>query len=95
MLVTLNRSLKQTDMNTLGRLITAGDDLLLMQDAVTAAIAGSSMLQLLIITPARLHVLEEDWLARGLGGLLAEQFTLVNYAGFVQLSLKHCQQLAW
>ncbi len=76
-------------------LLTAEDDLLLLQDGVLAAIEGNQNLILLSDVPATIYVLEEDVLARGLAGQISAKVQIISYTGFVELTVRHQQQLAW
>lgn len=95
MLHTLMHSPQYSDLNTLLLLLTADDDLLLLQDGVLGAIEGSSALSRLLSSPASLWVLSEDVAARGLAAQISTKVRLVDYNGFVTLTMKHQQQMAW
>ena len=95
MLYTLMHSPWQCDIDTLLLLLEAQDDLLLLQDGVTAALLGSAMLEKLQNTPAKLWVLQEDVVARGLVAQISTSVTCVDYTEFVALTAKHQQQIAW
>ena len=72
-----------------------GGDLLLIEDAVYAATVGNSAAGLIAQAGKkfRLHVLQPDLDARGMGDKLLDGVTPVDYAGFVGLvaSNKNCQ----
>ncbi|MDO6407938.1 sulfurtransferase complex subunit TusB [Pantoea phytobeneficialis] len=95
MLYTLMHSPWQCDIDTLLLLLEPQDDLLLLQDGVTAALLGSAMLEKLQNTPAKLWVLQEDVVARGLVEQISTSVTCVDYTEFVALTAKHQQQIAW
>ncbi|MFT4270824.1 MAG: sulfurtransferase complex subunit TusB [Pantoea sp.] len=95
MLYTLMHSPWQCDIDTLLLLLEPEDDLLLLQDGVTAALLGSAMLEKLQNTPAKLWVLQEDVVARGLVAQISTSVTCVDYTEFVALTAKHQQQIAW
>lgn len=95
MLHTLHRSPWQCDFACLLRTLAAGDDLLLLQDGVIAALKNSDFLSALLATPATIYLLENDVLARGLDGQVSHQFPLINYAGFVQLAVAQPGQMCW
>jgi len=86
MLYTLLQSPWQCDLDSL---------LLLLQDGVTAALAGSQMLIKLSASPATLWVLEEDVGARGLDEQISTNVARLDYTGFVAMTAKHPQQVAW
>ena len=95
MLYTLLHSPWQCDFDSLLLLLQEGDDLLLLQDGVTAALTGSQKLEQLLASPATLWVLEEDVMARGLTAQISTNVSRLNYTGFVTLTTKHPQQVAW
>ncbi|MCZ4060004.1 sulfurtransferase complex subunit TusB [Pantoea sp. LMR881] len=95
MLHTLMHSPAYSDLDTLLLLIQAEDDVLLLQDGVLAALEGSYALARLLSSAATVSVLEEDLTARGLAGQISTKVRPVNYTGFVALTVKHQQQMAW
>ncbi|HEI8868959.1 TPA: sulfurtransferase complex subunit TusB [Serratia odorifera] len=95
MLFTLSRSPLQCDLPALLRLISSGDALLLLQDGVLAALAGSAPLDLLLNAPISLYALEDDLSARGLSGYISHNVTVIGYNQFVELTEKHRSQMAW
>ncbi|WP_337026464.1 sulfurtransferase complex subunit TusB [Pantoea eucrina] len=95
MLYTLMNSPWQCDIETLLLLLRPEDDLLLLQDGVTGALQGSTMLARLSAAPATLWVLEEDVVARGLYAQISTSVARLDYTGFVALTIKHQQQVAW
>ena len=95
MLYTLLQSPWQCDLDSLLLLLQEGDDLLLLQDGVTAALAGSQMLIKLSASPATLWVLEEDVGARGLDEQISTNVARLDYTGFVAMTAEHPQQVAW
>ncbi len=95
MLYTLLQSPWQCDMESLLLLLQEGDDLLLLQDGVTAALEGSQMYIKLSASPATLWVLQEDVAARGLGAQISTKVARLDYTGFVAMTAKHQQQVAW
>lgn len=95
MLHTLHRSPWLTDFSSLLRLVGADDELLLLQDGVTAAIEGSRFLETLQNGSIKVYVLEEDIKARGLGGQISDSVVRVSYTDFVRLTVKHPNQIAW
>lgn len=95
MLHTLLHSPSHSDLETLIAMTEAGDDLLLLQDGVLAALAGSRALMRLSASPATLWVLDEDVQARGLAGQISTSVQSVDYNGFVTLTIRHPQQMVW
>ena len=72
-----------------------GGDLLLIEDAVYAAVAGTAVERLVrhALQRFRVFALSPDLEARGVAGQLIEGITLVDYTGFVELVThnKTCQ----
>ncbi|WP_312241380.1 sulfurtransferase complex subunit TusB [Pantoea sp.] len=95
MLHTLMYSPWQCDIETLLRMLSQGDDLLLLQDGVLGALEGSAMLDRLLSAPATLWVLTEDVEARGLSVQISTRLQSLDYTGFVALTAKHQQQMTW
>ena len=95
MFYTLLQSPWQCDLDSLLLLLQEGDDLLLMQDGVTAALADSQMLLKLSTSPATIWVLDEDVVARGLVEQISSSIARLDYNGFVALTEKHQQHVAW
>lgn len=95
MLYTLLHSPWQCDIESLLLLLQEGDDLLLLQDGVTAALEGGEMLLKLMASPATVWALEEDVVARGLSAQISTKVAPLDYNGFVALTMKHLQQVAW
>ncbi|HGY1230306.1 TPA: sulfurtransferase complex subunit TusB [Citrobacter farmeri] len=95
MLHTLHRSAWCSDFSTILRLLAEGDELLLLQDGVTAAVEGSRFLESLQNAPITVYALKEDIEARGLGGQISDSVVRVDYTDFVRLTVKHTSQMAW
>lgn len=80
------------------RLCLPGSAVLLIEDAVVAALAGNRFSAELADLPAGInaYVLMEDLRARGLGDSALEARILpVDYAGFVDLVAAHDSSLSW
>lgn len=95
MLHTLMHSPAHCDLETLLLIAGEGDDLLLLQDGVLAALAGSRALAQLLACKATLWVLAEDVQARGLTEQISTSVQSVDYTGFVTLTIRHPQQMVW
>lgn len=76
-------------------LLGADDDLLLLQDGVLAAVEGNELLRGLLQSPATLYVLQEDAAARGITTQISVEVQKIGYNEFVELTVRHQQQLAW
>lgn len=95
MLYTLAHSPQQCDLSALIRLIGHDDALLLMQDGVTAALENSVAQSHLSVLSCPVYVLNEDLQARGLIGQISYKLTPIDYTGFVDLTERHSQHVAW
>ena len=95
MLHTSMHSPAHSDLETLLLMADAGDDLLLLQDGVLAALAGSRALMQLSRSNATLWVLDEDVQARGLTAQISTSVQSIDYNGFVTLTIRHQQQIVW
>ncbi len=95
MLHTLMTSPFRCDLNAMVRLLAEGDDILLLQDGVIAALDGSPALEALLQAPISLFALKEDLDARGLFGQISTNVTAISYTEFVALAVKHPQQMTW
>lgn len=95
MLHTLRHSPWQCDIAELMRMLQSGDDLLLIQDGVNAALEGGRYIESLLAAPITVYVLEEDIHARGLAAQISGNVVRVGYTDFVRLTVKHSAQMAW
>ncbi len=95
MLFTLANSPQSCDLTALLRLIGPQDAFLLMQDGVLAAVRNSEAGERLATLGLPVYVLSEDLAARGLVGQILHSATLIDYTGFVALTEKHTQHIAW
>lgn len=95
MLHTLRHSPFQCDLAEILRFMQPGDDLLLIEDGVIAALGNSRALELLLSAPISVSALQEDIEARGLIAQISSKIECVSYTDFVRLAVKHDQQFAW
>ncbi len=95
MLFTLSHSPFYCDLAALLRTTRAGDDLLLLQDGVIAALEGGAALGLLRSAPISVYVLKEDVEARGLCAQISTEIECVSYTDFVRLAVNQRSQMAW
>ncbi|HEY1845741.1 MAG TPA: sulfurtransferase complex subunit TusB [Buttiauxella sp.] len=95
MLHILNQSPFSADLDTLLRCVKAGDELLLTQDGVIAALEGGRHLELLLAAPISISALREDLEARGLVAQISTKIDAVSYNDFVRLTVKHERQITW
>ena len=98
MLHIVNKSPFQTSaLDSCLRLAQPGSALLLIEDGVYAATAGSATEPRIRQACARLQVyaLRPDLDARGLATKAIEGVTLIDYAGFVDLAVAHPTSQSW
>lgn len=95
MLHTLRHSPWQCDIEGMLRMLRDGDDLLLIQDGVLAAIKGNRFVEILNNAPINVFALREDVDARGLVGQISTKIDVVSYTDFVKLAVKHPTQMSW
>jgi tRNA 2-thiouridine synthesizing protein B len=86
--------------NSLGsclRMAQAGSALLLIEDGVYAAAIGTAAESRIqqAMTSLKVYALKPDVDARGLGGKLAQGIELVDYGGFVDLTLEYTTVQSW
>ncbi|MBC8944014.1 MULTISPECIES: sulfurtransferase complex subunit TusB [Xenorhabdus] len=95
MLYTVKCSPYQDDFNAILGLITDVDDVLLIQNGVLLSVNGNRYLAELIRTGAGIYALQDDLEARGLVKQVSDRVQVVNYNGFVSLTVKHQQSFSW
>ena len=95
MLHTLRHSPWQADIEGLLRMLGDGDELLLIQDGVFAAIDGGRFIEMLNNAPITVLALKDDIDARGLAGQISTKIDVVGYTDFVKLAIKHSTQMSW
>ncbi|REF26816.1 tRNA 2-thiouridine synthesizing protein B [Xenorhabdus cabanillasii] len=95
MLYTVRCSPYQDDFNAILGLITDADDVLLIQNGVLLSMNGNRYLAELIRTGAGIYALQDDLDARGLTNQVSDRVQVVNYNGFVSLTVKHQQSFSW
>jgi tRNA 2-thiouridine synthesizing protein B len=96
---TVNRSpFERNSLDSCLRVMRPGAAILLYEDGVYAAVAGTTMEAKLsrVLESSRVYCLQADLAARGLEttGLL-QGIELVSYQGFVELSVEHERVQAW
>lgn len=78
------------------RFAAPGSAILLLEDAVVAAVAGSTWSQAVAgAGEFRWFVLAADLVARGLSGKVLPGVCVVDDAGFVALVVEHDKTVAW
>ncbi|MGF1724600.1 sulfurtransferase complex subunit TusB [Photobacterium nomapromontoriensis] len=71
------------------------DAVLLIQDAVIAVMAENSALDAILKQRVKIYLLAADMQARGLAFDESGHFEVVDYKGFVSLTVKHETQMKW
>jgi len=99
MLHTINKSpFEKNSLDSCLRLANAGDEILLIEDAVYAATPGTAVSEMMeaAIGKHAVYALGPDLSSRGVdqAGLL-EGIQVVDYAGFVDLTVKNDKVQAW
>jgi tRNA 2-thiouridine synthesizing protein B len=79
------------------RVARPGNSLLLIEDAVYAAVGGNAMADRVkaASTTVKVYALAPDLEARGMKGAAVEGVTLVDYGGFVDLVAEHSVVQSW
>ena len=98
MLHIMNKSpLEKSTLHTCLGTAAPGGAVLLIEDGVYAATRGNAAeAKLRAAMPAlEIHALAPDLEARGMAGALTEGVKLVDYAGFVELVVKHNTCQSW
>ncbi len=76
-------------------MVSDGDEILLLEDAVVAAVAETKSCLALPLKKKCVYVLHEDAEARGLVQHLTNEIKLIDMKGFVELTEKHITQISW
>ncbi|MBD2811420.1 sulfurtransferase complex subunit TusB [Xenorhabdus sp. Vera] len=95
MLYTVRRSPYHDDVNAMLALVSETDDVLLIQNGVLFGINDNRYLAELMRTGAGIYALQEDLDARGLIEQISDRVKVIDYDGFVSLTVKHQQNFAW
>lgn len=95
MLYTYSVSIYQSDLEAFLSLLTKEDDVLLIQDGVLAVLEDNPLLKYCLQQQISIYALIDDVLARGLKDQVSHHIKLINYGGFVDLTVKHPQQIHW
>ena len=98
MLHIVNKSPFQTrTLDTCLRMAQPGNALLLIEDGIYAATVGSATEEHIRASCAtlKIYALQPDMDARGVTAKLIDGVTLVDYAGFVDLTVEHPTSHSW
>lgn len=95
MLYTYSVSIYQSDLEAFLSLLTKQDDVLLIQDGVLAVIEENPLLKYCLQQQISIYALIDDVLARGLKDQASHHIKLISYSDFVDLTVKHPQQIHW
>ncbi len=98
MLHTVNKSPFEKDsMTSCLRLSADGSSILLIEDAIYAALDGTSVSDSVkeAMKSKKIYALQEDINARGVQGKVMDGIEQVDYAGFVKLVTEHDKVQSW
>ena len=98
MLHIVNKSpFERSSLDSCLRMAQPGNSLLLIEDAVYAAVKGSKEADKVrtASTTVKVYVLAPDLEARGMKDAAVEGVTLVDYGGFVDLVAEHSVVQSW
>ncbi|PKF51512.1 sulfurtransferase complex subunit TusB [Enterovibrio nigricans] len=70
-------------------------EILLIEDAVVAAISGGEWQQKLAASGHRIYVLKDDVIARGLLEKIEHPCEVIEMKDFVELTERHVTQMKW
>ncbi|MGR5064477.1 sulfurtransferase complex subunit TusB [Photobacterium sp. DNB22_13_2] len=76
-------------------IISKNDSILLIQDAVIAATVENSPIFQFNDAGVKIYLLSEDIIARGLQGKLRLDIDVIDYKGFVGLTVDNETQMKW
>ena len=94
---TVNKSpFQKNDLSSCLAHVNDGDAVLLIEDGVYGAVAGTEVAKQVSDTDASVYVLGGDLAARGIADdKIAEGIKVVGYDGFVNLALEHSAVNSW
>lgn len=75
--------------------ICAGDEILLLEDAVNVAVSENIYFDLIKNIGVKIYLLEADIIARGLQDKCDKSLDVIDYKGFVLLTEQHDQHMRW
>lgn len=76
-------------------MLDENDAVLLIQDAVIAVMAENSAIDAILKQRVKIYLLSADMQARGLSGNAYSEVEMVDYKGFVGLTVIHETQMKW
>jgi tRNA 2-thiouridine synthesizing protein B len=77
------------------RICDRGAAIILIEDGVYAAAAGTEWAKILVARCEKIYALAPDIAARGLRGNIADEIKSIDYADFVQLCCEHATIQSW
>ncbi|MEH6589663.1 MAG: sulfurtransferase complex subunit TusB [Halioglobus sp.] len=92
---TINKAPGNTAFTECLRLATPDDAILLIGDAVYAALAQTDACTQLLGTEAELYVLAADTLTAGISDRIDKHIKVQDFDGFVSLTERFPRQMAW
>ncbi|WP_394166898.1 sulfurtransferase complex subunit TusB [Photobacterium piscicola] len=75
--------------------ICAGDEILLLEDAVIVALSENIYFDLIKNIGVKIYLLEADIIARGLQDKCDKDLDVIDYKGFVLLTERHDKHIKW
>ncbi|WP_297475361.1 sulfurtransferase complex subunit TusB [uncultured Photobacterium sp.] len=75
--------------------ICAGDEILLLEDAVIVALSENIYFDLIKNIGVKIYLLEADIIARGLQDKCDKDLDVIDYKGFVTLTERHDKHMKW
>ncbi|MEC6824818.1 sulfurtransferase complex subunit TusB [Photobacterium sp. NCIMB 13483] len=75
--------------------ICAGDEILLLEDAVIVALSENIYFDLIKNIGVKIYLLEADIIARGLQDKCDKDLDVIDYKGFVLLTERHDKHMKW
>ncbi|VFP79703.1 sulfurtransferase complex subunit TusB [Candidatus Erwinia haradaeae] len=85
----------QCDFPAILRLISPGDDILLLEDGVILGIDGGITCSMFFDSMTVLYILREDLVARGLLRCISAHIQIITYDESVNLIIKNPKQISW
>ncbi|OLQ78789.1 sulfurtransferase TusB [Photobacterium proteolyticum] len=96
MLHTISTSPFQTqDLQRCLQYLRPDDEILLLQDAVSAGIEKNSWCEAIKKSGVKIYLLEADLAARGLTDKVDNSINVIDFKGFVSITEQHESQLKW
>ncbi|AAO27179.1 hypothetical protein bbp_473 [Buchnera aphidicola str. Bp (Baizongia pistaciae)] len=95
MLHILMRSPFETNMVLLMNMLESVDDILMLQNSVVLALKNNVFLNKILSYSVSMYALKQDLCARGILDNISPNVNVIGYNRFVDLTVKHKQQMSW